>query len=129
MSIFRYQKRKGYFTRFKEALQVTKDDLSHKINQVMGTGSSGITETQLEDLEEILIGCDIGVKTTLEILERTRQETRDQRFLTSFQLRRTLRDCLLQILSNVDESEVESGQPHVVLVGGSQRSWENDDDR
>ena len=118
MSIFRYQKRKGYFTRFKEALQVTKDDLSHKINQVMGTGSSGITETQLEDLEEILIGCDIGVKTTLEILERTRQETRDQRFLTSFQLRRTLRDCLLQILSNVDESEVESGQPHVVLVVG-----------
>ena len=118
MSIFRYQKRKGYFTRFKEALQVTKDDLCHKINQVMGTGSSGITETQLEDLEEILIGCDIGVKTTLEILERTRQETRDQRFLTSFQLRRTLRDCLLQILSNVDESEVESGQPHVVLVVG-----------
>ena len=119
MSIFRYQERKGYFTRLKEALQVTKDDLSHKINQVMGTGSSGITETQLENLEEILIGCDIGVKTTLEILERTRQETRDQRFLTSFQLRRTLRDCLLEILSNVDESAVESGQPHVVLVVGA----------
>ena len=118
MSIFRYQEKKGYFTRLKEALQVTKDDLSHKINQVMGTGSSGITETQLENLEEILIGCDIGVKTTLEILERTRKETRDQRFLTSFQLRRTLRDCLLEILSNVDESGVESGQPHVVLVVG-----------
>ena len=118
MSIFRYQERKGYFTRLKEALQVTKDDLSHKINQVMGTASSGITETQLENLEEILIGCDIGVKTTLEILERIRKETRDQRFLTSFQLRRTLRDCLLEILSNVDESGVESGQPHVVLVVG-----------
>ena len=118
MSIFRYQERKGYFTRLKEALQVTKDDLSHKINQVMGTGSSGISETQLENLEEILIGCDIGVKTTLEILERTRKETRDQRFLTSFQLRRTLRDCLLEILSNMDESAVESGQPHVVLVVG-----------
>ena len=118
MSIFRYQERKGYFTRLKEALQVTKDDLSHKINQLMGTGSSGISETQLENLEEILIGCDIGVKTTLEILERTRKETRDQRFLTSFQLRRTLRDCLLEILSNVDESAVESGQPHVVLVVG-----------
>ena len=118
MSIFRYQERKGYFTRLKEALQVTKDDLSHKINQVMGTGSSGISETQLENLEEILIGCDIGVKTTLEILERTRKGTRDQQFLTSFQLRRTLRDCLLEILSNVDESAVESGQPHVVLVVG-----------
>ena len=118
MSIFRYQERKGYFTRLKEALQVSKDDLSHRINQVMGTGSSGITDTQLENLEEILIGCDIGVKTTLEILERTRKETRDQRLLTSFQLRRTLRDCLLEILSNLDESEVESGQPHVVLVVG-----------
>ena len=118
MSIFQYQERKGYFTRLKEALQVTKDDLSHKIYQVMGTGSSGITETQLEDLEEILIGCDIGVKTTLEILERIRKETRYQRFLTSFQLRRTLHDCLLEILSNVDASEVGSGQPHVVLVVG-----------
>ncbi len=118
MSIFQYQKRKGCFTRLKEALQVTKDDLSHRIDQVMGTGSSGITETQLETLEEILIGCDIGVKTTLEILERTRKATRDQRFLTSFQLRRTLRDCLLEIFSNVGESEVERGQPHVVLVVG-----------
>ena len=118
MSIFRYQERKGYFTRLKEALQVTKEDLSHKINQVMGTGSSAITDTQLEDLEEILIGCDIGVKTTLEILERTRRETGDDRFLTSFQLRRALRDCLLEILSNLDQSEVKSGQPHVVLVVG-----------
>ncbi len=118
MSIFRYQERKGYFTRLKEALQVTKEDLSHKINQVMGTGSSAITDTQLEDLEEILIGCDIGVKTTLEILERTRRETGDDRFLTSFQLRRVLRDCLLEILSHLDQSEVKSGQPHVVLVVG-----------
>ena len=118
MSIFRYQERKGYFTRLKEALQVTKEDLSHKINQVMGTGSSAITDTQLEDLEEILIGCDIGVKTTLEILERTRRETGDDRFLTSFQLRRALRNCLLEILSNLDQSEVKSGQPHVVLVVG-----------
>ena len=118
MSIFRYQERKGYFTRLKEALQVTKEDLSHKINQVMGTGSSAITDTQLEDLEEILIGCDIGVKTTLEILERTRRESGDDRFLTSFQLRRALRNCLLEILSNLDQSEVKSGQPHVVLVVG-----------
>ena len=118
MSFFRYQERKGYFTRLKEALQVTKEDLSHKINQVMGTGSSAITDTQLEDLEEILIGCDIGVKTTLEILERTRRETGDDRFLTSFQLRRALRNCLLEILSNLDQSEVKSGQPHVVLVVG-----------
>ena len=118
MSIFRYQERKGYFTRLKEALQATKEDLGHKISQVMGTGSSPVTNAQLEELEEILIGCDIGVKTTLEILERTRRETRDDRFLTSFQLRRTLRDCLLEILSNVDKSEVKRGHPHVVPVVG-----------
>ena len=47
MSIFRYQERKGYFTRLKEALQVTKEDLSHKISQVLGTGSSSITDAQL----------------------------------------------------------------------------------
>ncbi len=118
MSIFQYQERKGYFARLKEALRVTKDDLGHKIDQVMGTGSSPITDAQLEDLEEILIGCDIGVKTTLEILEKTRRETGDSRVLTSFQLRRTLRACLLEILSNLDESEVKRGQPHVVLVAG-----------
>ncbi len=118
MSIFQYQETKGYFTRLKEALRVTKEDLSHRINQVMGTGSSAITDTQLEHLEEILIGCDIGVTTTLEILERARRETADDRFLTSFQLRRILRNCLLEILSKVNKAEAKSGQPHVVLVVG-----------
>lgn len=118
MSLFQRPERKGYFTRLKEALQVTKQDLSHKINEVMGTGSSALTQEQFEHLEEILIGCDIGVTTTFEILDKIREATRSDRFLTSFQLRRLLRDSLLEILSGVDESPAGEGRPHVVLVVG-----------
>ncbi len=118
MSIFRYTEKKGYFARLKEALQVTGDDFRHRINQAMGTGTSRVSESQLENLEEILIGSDIGVQTSLEIVEQIREKSRGDRYVTSFQVRRMLRTQLLGILSSIDHREPEAGRPHVVLVVG-----------
>ncbi len=118
MSIFQHPEEKGYFRRLREALQVTKDDLSHRMHQAMGTGQSRITEGQLEDLEEILIGSDIGVETTLELVEEIREKSRGERYLTSFQVRRMLRARLLEILASTGHRELENGKPHVVVVVG-----------
>ena len=119
MSIFKYEEKAGYFRRLKEALQVTKDDLSDQISQVVGTSESRISDEQLEDLESILIGADLGVEATLEMIERIREETRSQRFVTSHQVRRILRR---ELLSALTESEAPpatvSTRPHVVLVVG-----------
>lgn len=121
MSIFNYREQPGYFSRLKSALQSTKEDLSFKINQLAGASQSPITEEQLEQLEELLIGADLGVQTTMEIVERLREETRSNRFVTSHQIQRLIRAELLDILGASDgwnPEEVRKLRPHVILVVG-----------
>lgn len=121
MSIFNYREQPGYFSRLKSALQSTKEDLNFKINQLAGTSESPITEEQLEQLEELLIGADLGVQTTMEIVERLREETRSNRFVTSHQIKRLIRSELLEILAASDGWSPEGFRqlrPHVILVVG-----------
>ena len=121
MSIFNYQEQPGYFKRLKEALQTTKEDLGHKMNQVMGTAESPVTEDQLEELENILISADIGVQTTLEIVEKMREETRGQRVVTREKAKRMIRKEMLDILRSSQDLSPESpspSRPHVVFIVG-----------
>lgn len=121
MSIFNYQEQPGYFKRLKDALETTKDDLGRKMNQVMGTAESPVTEEQLEELENILIGADIGVQTTLEIVEKMREETRGQRVVTRDRAKRLIRQEMLNILKpsqNSSQPSPSSSLPHVVFVVG-----------
>src|SRR5512134_2912019 len=120
MSIFNYKEKPGYFSRLKEALKITTEDISRKIDTVMGTAESPMTEQQLEDLETILIGADIGVEATTEIIEKIREATRGERFLTSSQVKRMIRDDLLGILKGEEGTaeDLSRGRPFVILVVG-----------
>ena len=121
MSIFNYQEQPGYFKRLKDALKTTKDDLGHKMNQVMGTAESPVTGDQLEELENILISADLGVQTTLEIVEKMREETRGQRVVTRQKVKRMIRKEMLDILKSSQDLYPESpssSRPYVVFVVG-----------
>lgn len=121
MSIFQYQEQPGYFRRLKEALKITQKDLGEKIDRLVGTAESPLTPQQLEDLEEILIGADLGVETTLQIVGRIRETTRGDRFLTSSRLKEMVRRQILEIFQATDGWQEESfpqDPPKVVLVVG-----------
>ncbi len=121
MSIFNYKERPGYFSRLKEALKTTTEDISRKIDAVMGTAESPITEAQLEDLETILIGADLGIETTTGIIEKIREETRGSSFLTSSKVKRMIREELVSILggdTGWEEEDLARGRPFVILVVG-----------
>jgi len=120
MSLFNYRKDPGYFQRLREALKTTKEDLSFKINQISGTGESPVTEDQLEDLESVLIGADLGVETTLDVVERIRQGTRGDRFVVGSRLRRLMKEHLLEIMKTAEGGSEGQGQvlPQVIFVVG-----------
>ncbi|MFQ5739885.1 MAG: signal recognition particle-docking protein FtsY [Acidobacteriota bacterium] len=119
MSIFQYREDPGYLKRLKEALQITKKDLSGKINAIMGTSESPMSEEQMEDLESVLISSDLGVATTMGMIDEIRSETRGRRYLTSFEVRRMLRRRLLDILARpIQEVALSAVKPHVILVVG-----------
>ena len=125
MSIFNYDKNrnKGYFSRLGEALKGTKDDFAWKLQQVSGKQESRISEDQLEDIEEILIGADIGVLTASEIIDLLKEATRANRYITLTQCRRVIRQKLHEILmspkaSTFEEDSTSGPGPKVILVVG-----------
>jgi fused signal recognition particle receptor len=121
MSIFNYKEKPGYFSRLKDALKTTTEDISRKIDTIMGTAESPITEEQLDDLETILISADIGVETTTDIIDKIRDASKGERFLTSFQVKRMIRDELLGLLAGEEgweEEELSRARPYVILVVG-----------
>ncbi len=120
MSLFNYRKEPGYFQRLKEALKTTKEDLNFKISQISGFGESPVSDNQLDDLESALIGADLGVETTLTVVERIRKETRRDRFVGGSRLKRLVREQLLAILREAEKRPTTLGpsKPQVVLVVG-----------
>ncbi len=121
MSLFHYRDQPGYFKRLTEALKDTTQDFGRKLDQILGTAESPITEVQIEDLENILIGADVGVSTTLKLTERIRESTQGQRVLTSQQVRRMIREGLVDILNDAQAAAVRGPQrerPQVIFVVG-----------
>lgn len=118
MSIFHRPEEKRYLARLSATLSETKEDLSHRIRQVLGTEKSRITGKQIDALEEVLLTSDIGIETTLNVIQKVREEFGGQRSITLFELKRTLREELLRILESPDEDKAPKGSLRVILVVG-----------
>ena len=67
----------GFFSRLKEGLTKTRNNIVSSIDAVFG-GFSTIDEDFYEELEEILIMGDIGVNATEKILERLREQVKEK---------------------------------------------------
>lgn len=104
--------------RLKQGLQKTRDRLSDQIASVLP--GRKIDDDLLEELEAILIQADLGLDTTLDIIERLKQRAKRERDSDSEHLMSWLREALLEILEPVDK-EVKlraDGQPTIFLILG-----------
>lgn len=70
------EEKKGFFSRLKEGLSKTRNNIAYGIDGVFN-GFSNIDEDFYEELEEILIMGDVGIKATDEILEKLRMQVRE----------------------------------------------------
>ena len=70
------EEKKGFFSRLKEGLTKTRDNIVHSMDSVFG-GFSSIDDDFYEELEEILIMGDIGVNASEEILERLKRQVKE----------------------------------------------------
>jgi len=111
----------GFFSRLKAAVVSTKENLVGRIERLV-LGDKKIDEGILEQLETILIGADIGVQTTEEVLARVRSEIArdklgDLQSLSAL-LRQTLREILESPLSAPPAVQPAPGDPQVIFVVG-----------
>ena len=104
----------GYFKRLRKRLFKSRNSLSTGFDSIF-TGKTKIDDELLEELEELLITSDIGVQTTIELIERiSKAKVKDV-----IQLKSVLKKEILSIIeSDPDVSEVAGDTPHVVLVVG-----------
>ena len=113
-----------FSARFRRAVAATRESLSEKLDTVF-QGRKQIDETLLEELEEALIATDIGVSTTLEILENVRRGIARQQINDLDALKQAIKNELLTILRESEARGVASETsvslnvtPYVMMIVG-----------
>jgi fused signal recognition particle receptor len=106
------------FEKLKRGIQKTREGLVSRIEEALSS-TKQIDANLLEELEYTLIGADIGVKTTTEILDQIRLKVDRKLVNDAAELRQLIREHLLEVLKATDRPLVEVEQPPaVVLVVG-----------
>ena len=104
-----------------KGLKKSKDSFFNKISKVI-VGKSKVDDEVLDDLEEILISSDVGVKTTLKIIDHIEERVKKDKFLNSDELDSILKEEITRIIcDSEDENEflsISNDKPHVILVVG-----------
>ena len=106
-------------------LQKTKEGVWSKITHAVA-GKSKIDDDVLDNLEEVFITSDVGVETTLKIIERIEARVKRDKYVNSSELNRLLCEEITELLAdnhhqeqNLDDFEVpKTGEPYVIMVVG-----------
>ncbi|MFN1835522.1 signal recognition particle-docking protein FtsY [Balneola sp. MJW-20] len=106
-----------------EGVKKSREGLLNKIGKAF-VGKDQVDDATLDELEEILITSDVGVKTTLEIIKRIESRVAKDKFVTQDELQHLLRDEIVNLLQdNAPDKPAEFDanfpvKPHIVLVVG-----------
>ena len=108
------REKKGLFARLREGMTKTRESITHAIDQLTGVNKE-LDDDFYDDLEAVLIGADIGVKTTEEIITRLKDEVRRRREGNP----EAVRGILKEIVADMMEAEpFRPKSPSVILVVG-----------
>jgi fused signal recognition particle receptor len=106
-----------------QGLQKTKESFLSKITKAVA-GKSTVDEEVLDNLEEALVGADVGIETTVQIIDRVEKRVSRDKYLNTSELNRILQEEISDVLVDAPESNSYSFQsplpvkPYVILVVG-----------
>ena len=106
-----------------KGLEKSKSSFFSKLGKVI-VGKSKVDDSVLDNLEEVLVTSDVGVKTTLKIIERIELRISKDKYLGTEELNSILKEEIAGLLSETDSGEAtdfsipSSNKPHVVMVVG-----------
>ena len=107
----------GFFDKLKQGLGKTKTSFDEKINNVFSAFRK-VDEDFLEELEEVLIMSDIGMDTSVKIVNRLRNTIKKENLKDEEDVKNALRKEMQSILDEVDNSLNLKSKPSVILVVG-----------
>ncbi|MBN2664605.1 MAG: signal recognition particle-docking protein FtsY [Bacteroidales bacterium] len=109
--------------RLEEGLSKTKENFLKKFSRSVA-GKTKVDDEVLDDLEEVLVGSDVGVDTTVKIIKRIEDRVAKDKYLNTKELNQILVEEIEALLdenpaTNFEtDFETKSGMPYVILVVG-----------
>lgn len=111
------EEKKGFFARLKEGLNKTRNNIVHGIDSVF-SGFSAIDDEFYEELEEILIMGDIGVNATSNILDRLKQQVKEQHIKEPSACKQLLIDSIKEQMQVGETAyDFEKKQSVILVIG------------
>ena len=107
----------GFFEKLKQGMNKTKQSFDEKINNVFSSFRK-VDEEFLDELEEILIMSDIGMDTSIKIINNLRNRIKKEKIQDEEEVKQALRDEMKKILDVEDISLHLETKPSVILVIG-----------
>ena len=108
----------GFFSKLKEGLTKTRKSLTEKIEKVI-IGYADIDDDLLDELEDALIQADVGVKTSLKLMDDVRTGIKKKEINTPEDLKPFLIKRITEMLNEGnDETKIAANGPTVILVIG-----------
>lgn len=104
------------FDSLKTGLTKTRNALTDKINETLKLAVT-IDEDLYEELEEILIMADIGMDTTMDIIERLKDKIRKEKINDVEMVQPALKEVIAEMMKGTDEVVDESGKKVVLVIG------------
>ncbi len=104
----------GIFKKIGNALRKTREAIARKIDALLSHGE--IDDDFYDELTDILISCDVGVKTSLEIVEQLRLSARKQKIRTAAEVKNQLKQILKEDFMSLNQISIE--YPAVITIIG-----------
>ncbi len=106
-----------------KGLEKTKTGIFDKLSRAVA-GKSTVDDEVLDELEGILISSDVGLDTTIKIIERIEARVARDKYINTSELNGILRDEIVQLLSENNTTDIEdfsvptANKPHIIMVVG-----------
>jgi fused signal recognition particle receptor len=121
MGIFSFTKSKK--ESLDKGLEKTKESVFKKLSRAI-VGKTTVDDEVLDNLEEILISSDVGVKTTLKIIERIEKRVARDKYVGISELNQMLKEEIVALLTESNTTDLydfdlpNTGEPYVIMVVG-----------
>ncbi|NCC79467.1 MAG: signal recognition particle-docking protein FtsY [Clostridia bacterium] len=106
----------NFFEKLKSGLSKTRDNITGKMNEVLGLAMT-IDEDLFEELEEVLITSDVGYETSMILIEKLRQKIRLQKITEVDQVSGALKEVISEFMED-EEKKFKVEKPTIILVIG-----------
>lgn len=105
-----------FFDKLKTGLSKTRDNLTDKINGALNIAIA-IDDDLYEELEEILIMSDIGMETTIEIIDRLKEKIRKEKINDVAEVKPALKAVIAEMLTEGDYEDSDDEKKVMLIIG------------